>query len=76
MQTPLNNHNIDIFRCTAYPKTSLARSIVYLNVDALLARIGLETTEWWSIEDHPLTLSGHPDAFNRWRSPFFFLWLQ
>ena len=57
VQTSLNNHNIVIFRCTAYPKTSVKRSIFYLNIDALFGRIGLETTEWWSFEDYPLT---HP----------------
>ena len=79
VQTPLNNHNFVIFSCTANPKTSVKRSICYLNVVALFGRIELATTEWWSFEDHPLTLSLRPpryiDAFNRWRSPFFFWWL-
>ena len=35
VQTSLNNHNVVIFRCTAYSKASLERSFFYLNIDAL-----------------------------------------
>ena len=38
--------NFVIFRCIAYSKESLERSFFYLNVDALFAKIGLESTEW------------------------------
>ena len=52
VQTPLNNHNFVIFRCTAYSKASLERSFFfYLNEDTLFARIGLETTQRWLFED-------------------------
>ena len=40
-----------IFHCTAYSKASLERSLFCLSLDALFARIGLETTEWWLFED-------------------------
>ena len=54
---------------TAYSKASLERSFFYLNVDALFARIGLETTEWWLFEHH-LHLFFQGNAFDRRRWPF------
>ena len=75
VQTSLNNHSFVNFLLHHKSKSIVWRSIFDLNVVALFARIALEITEWWSFENHQVTLFGHAKVFVRRWSPFFFLWL-